>query len=262
MAKVHPLAYVDPSAELADDVEVGPFSFVEGGVTIGARTKIESHATIRTGTSLGEDNLVGQGTVLGGDPQDRKYKGEPTFLTVGDRNVFREYVTVHRAVGEGLATVIGNDNYIMATCHLGHNVTLHDFVTIANTTGISGYATVEEYVTIGGMTGVHQFCRIGKVAMVGGMSRITRDVPPFMLIEGNDQQVHDINAIGLRRYGVTPESRLALHKACKLLFKSMLGLTNAMETVRREVALTPEVQYLLTFEERRFRGRHGRGDQR
>jgi UDP-N-acetylglucosamine acyltransferase len=247
---------------LADDVEVGPFCLIEAGVVIGARTKLDSHATIKTGTTMGVDNVVSQGAVLGGDPQDRKFRDEQTFLRIGDRNVFREYVTVHRATGEGNATVVGNDNYLMAYCHLGHNVVTHDFVTIANNSGISGHVTIEELVTIGGMSGVHQFCRIGKVAMIGGMSRIVRDAPPFMLTEGTNQEVHDINAIGLRRIGVTPQSRLALHKACKLLFKSQLGLTSSMETVRNELPQTPEVQYLLAFEERRFGGKNGRGDQR
>jgi UDP-N-acetylglucosamine acyltransferase len=253
---------VHPHAELADDVEVGPFCLIEAGVVIGARTKLDSHATIKTGTTMGVDNVVSQGAVLGGDPQDRKFRDEQTFLHIGDRNVFREYVTVHRATGEGNATVVGNDNYLMAYCHLGHNVVTHDFVTIANNSGISGHVTIEELVTIGGMSGVHQFCRIGKVAMIGGMSRIVRDAPPFMLTEGANQEVHDINAIGLRRIGVTPQSRLALHKACKLLFKSQLGLTSSMETVRNELPQTPEVQYLLAFEERRFGGKNGRGDQR
>ena len=260
MATIHPLAFVDPRAELADDADVGPFCFVEAGAVVGAGTKLESHVSIRSNTTLGAGNVIGHGAVLGGDPQDAKYKGEPTFLRIGDRNVIREYVTIHRATGEGNATVVGDDNFIMAYSHLGHNVTVLDRVTIANAVQCAGHVTIEERATLGGMCGIHQFTRIGKVAMVGGLSKITRDVPPFMLVEGPDQ-VHDINAIGLRRIGVTPESRLALHKACKLLFKSMLGLTNAMETVRRELPLTPEVEYLLAFEERRFKGKHGRGDQ-
>lgn len=262
MAKIHPLAYVDPKAELGEDVEVGPFGLVQAGVTLGARTRIESGAQILSGTEMGTDNVISGGAIIGGPPQDRKYKGEPTFLKIGNRNIIREYVTIHRASGEGNSTLVGDDNYLMANCHLGHNVTVQNFVTIANNTGVSGYATIEDLVTIGGMAGVHQFCRIGRVAMVGGMTRVVRDVPPFMLTDGDPQEVHDINAVGLRRLGVTPQARLALHKACKLLFKSMLGLTHAMETVRREVPSTPEVEYLLEFEQRRFLGKHGRGDQR
>lgn len=262
MAKIHALAYVDPKAQLADSVEVGPFCYVEGDVVIGEECRLDSHVTVKAGTTMGARNFVGQGAVLGGDPQSGAYRGQPTFLKVGDDNVFREYVTVHRSMFEGQSTVIGSHNFIMAYCHVAHDCTLHDHVTIANSTGLSGHVTVEERAFVGGMCGIHQWSRIGKVSMVGGMTRVTRDVPPFMLAEGDNQEVHDINAIGLRRIGITPHSRLALHKACKLLFKSQLGLTNAMEIVRREVPITDEVAYLLAFEERRFKGRNGRGDQR
>jgi UDP-N-acetylglucosamine acyltransferase len=261
LAQVHPLSHVDPKAELAEDVIVGPFCYVEEDVIIGAGSKLDSHVTIRSRTRMGSNNFVAQGAVLGGDPQDRKYGGEPTYLEIGDRNVFREYVTVHRATGEGKSTKVGHDCYIMAYCHLGHNVSMGDFVTVASNTGFSGHVTIEEYVNVGGMVGVHQFVRIGKAAMVGGMTRVARDVPPFTLISGLEQAVLDINAVGLRRLGVKPPARLALHKAVKLLFKSELGLTKALETVRREVVMTDEVEYLLAFEERRFRGKMGRGDQ-
>ncbi len=262
MAQIHATAVVDPKANLASDVVVGPFCFVESGVQLGEGTKLDSHVTIKGGTTLGARNFVGQGAILGGDPQDRKYKGEPTYLHIGDDNVFREYVTLHRATGEGKSTTVGSRCYLMAFCHLGHNCTVMDDVTMANEVGVSGHVTIESMVTIGGKTGIHQFVRVGKIAMVGGMSRIVRDVPPYMLVEGMEQVVHDINAVGLRRIGVTSDSRLALHKACKLMFKSQLGLTHAIETVRREVRMTPEVEELIKFSERLFHGKNGRGDQR
>lgn len=246
---------------MADDVEVGPFCYVEAGAVLGSGTHLDSHVTIKHNVIMGERNFVGQGAVIGGDPQSITFKGQPTYLKIGDDNTFREYVTIHRSMIEGQATTIGNSNFIMANVHLAHDVTLHNNVTMANNTGVSGHVTIEDRAFVGGMCGVHQWVRIGKIAMVGGMSKITRDVPPFMLVEGQDQEVHDINAVGLRRIGITPQSRLALHKACKLLFKSQLGLTNAMEIVRREVPITDEVNYLLAFEERRFHGRNGRGDQ-
>ena len=261
MAKVHALSIVDPKAELADDVEVGPFCIVESDVVIGAGSKLESHVVIKSGTSLGSNNILAQGVVLGGDPQDRKYQGEPTFLKIGDGNMIREYVTIHRATGEGRSTVIGNDCYIMAYSHFGHNCVVHDHVTVANLAAVSGHVTIEELVTIGGMVGIHQWVRVGKVAMVGGFTKLTRDVPPFMMVEGPDELLRDINAVGLRRIGVESKDRLALHKAAKLLFKSQLGLRNALEIVRREVPMTPEVLALLAFEERRFKGKNGRGDQ-
>lgn len=262
MPTVHNLSYVHPKAILAEDVEVGPFCYVEEHVVVGAGSRLDSHVVLKSGTTIGSNNFIGNGTILGGDAQDRKYLGQPTELIIGNDNVIREYVTIHRSNSEVDPTTVGNDCYIMAFAHLGHNCKVHDHVTIANNAGIAGHVTLEEYVNIGGMTGIHQFVRIGKVAMVGAMSGIGRDVAPFMLAEGRNQEIRDINAIGLRRVGISAEARMALHKACKLLFKSQLGLTNAMETVRREVKLTPEVQYLLEFEERRFKGKNGRGDQR
>ncbi|MBX3112520.1 MAG: acyl-ACP--UDP-N-acetylglucosamine O-acyltransferase [Fimbriimonadaceae bacterium] len=260
--RVHPSAVVEPGAEIGAGVVVGPFCHVESGATIGEGTVLESHVTVKGGTTMGCRNRVAQGAVVGGDPQDRKFRGEPTFLRLGDDNVIREYVTIHRATGEGNATTVGSRCYLMAFVHLGHNVHMGDDVTVANNVGLSGHVAVEDMVTIGGMTGVHQWVRIGRLAMVGGMSRIVRDAPPFMITEGMEQTVHDINAVGLRRVGITQESRLALHKACKLLFKSQLGLTHALEIVRREVKMTPEVQSLLEFQERLFFGKNGRGDQR
>jgi UDP-N-acetylglucosamine acyltransferase len=150
----------------------------------------------------------------------------------------------------------------MAFVHLGHNAHITDDCTITNNVGIAGHATIEPMATIGGMAGIHQFVRVGKMAMIGGMSRIVRDVPPFMIVEGQDQTVYDINAIGLRRIGIKPEARLALHKACKLMFKSKLALSNAIEIVRREVPSTDEVEYLIAFMERLYQGKNGRGDQR
>jgi UDP-N-acetylglucosamine acyltransferase len=210
---------------------------------------------------LGANCYVGQGAVLGGDPQDRKFKKEDkTYLVIGDNCVFREYVTVHRATGDGKQTTIGNDCYMMAYSHLGHNGTIGNMVTIANNSALAGHVTIEDLVTIGGIAAIHQFARVGKAAMVGGMAGVSRDVPPFVIMTGRDQIV-DINAVGLRRIGVTAPERLALHKAVKLLYRSELGLTNAIETVKREVPMTKEIEYLLAFEERRFRGKNGRGDQ-
>ena len=262
MPVVHPTAFVDKEADIAHGVVVGPFCTIEAGAKIGAETTLEGHVTVRKGTTIGMRNSIAQGAVIGGDPQDRKYKGELTFLSVGDDNIVREYVTIHRASGEGKTTVVGDRNYLMAFVHIAHNGKVGNDITIANNVGVSGHVTIEDKVMIGGMTGVHQFVRIGKLAMVGGMSRIVRDVPPFMITEGLDQTVHDINAVGLRRVGITQEGRLALHKACKFIFKSQLGLSSAIEIVQREVDMTDEVQYLIAFMERLYEGRSGRGDQR
>ena len=151
----------------------------------------------------------------------------------------------------------------MAYCHLGHNVCVQNDVTMANGVGVSGHCTIENGVMVGGMVGVHQYVRIGRLAMIGGLSKLVRDVPPFMLVGGVDEQkIHDINAVGLRRIGITQSHRMGLHKACKLLFKSQLGLTKAVEIVRREVPKSAELDELLAFVERTAKGKNGRGDQR
>ncbi len=252
---------MDPKAELADDVVVGPFCYVEEAVHVGRGTKLDSHVTIKRNTHVGSNNYFGQGSVIGGDPQDRKYRGEPTYLRIGDNNVFREYVTLHRATGEGNSTTIGDNCFLMAYCHLGHNVVVQDAVTMANSVGVSGHVTIETMATIGGMVGVHQYARVGTVAMVGGFGRVVRDVPPFMLFDSTNEVVADINAVGLRRMGVTQQTRLALHRACKLLFKSQLGLSTALGAVRREIPSSEELDYLIAFLERLYGGKNGRGDQ-
>lgn len=262
MSRISPLAYIDPKAEIADDVVIGPFCHIEAGASIGAGCILESHVTIRKWTTIGERNTFSQGAVIGGDPQSIAYKGYPTFLVIGDDNIFREYVTVHRSMIEGKTTKIGSHCMLMAYSHVAHDCVLHNHVVAANSVGIAGHVTVEDRAFLGGMSGIHQFCRVGKVAMVGGFTKITRDVPPFTLVDGVEEEVRDINAVGLRRLGINQDSRLALHKAVKLLFKSKIGLSTAIELVREEVPQTDEVKYLLQFEERRFQGRNGRGDQR
>ncbi|MCG9894482.1 MAG: acyl-ACP--UDP-N-acetylglucosamine O-acyltransferase [Fimbriimonadaceae bacterium] len=259
---IHPAAVVEPGAELGADVQIGPFCHVKSGAVIGEGTVLDSHVTIFGNTTIGRRNRIAQGAVIGGDPQDAKFSGEPTYLYIGDDNTIREYVTLHRATGEGNATTIGDRNYIMAFVHLGHNGRIMNDVTIANGVGLSGHVTVEDRAVIGGLTGVHQFARIGRLAMVGGMSKIVMDCPPFMISGGIDQQVYDINAVGLRRIGIALEVRTALHRACKLLFKSSLTRGEALEIISGELQMHPEVQELIAFMERMRQGKNGRGDQR
>lgn len=260
LSQIHPSAVIDPSAKIADGVTVGPFCVVEKDVVIGEGSVLDSHVVVKEGTTIGARNMILQGAVLGGVPQDRGFAGQASYVRIGDDNVIREYVTIHRSKYEGKATIVGNRNYLMAFVHLGHDCVLHDDITITNNVGCAGHVTIEDRANIGGMAGIHQWTRIGRVAMVAGMARITRDVPPYCVVEG-DNHVSDINAVGLRRIGVTQEARRALHKAVKLLYKSQLGLTHAIEIVERDVELTPEVKTLISFEQRRFKGKNGRGDQ-
>jgi UDP-N-acetylglucosamine acyltransferase len=181
---IHPTAVVDSSAELAPDVAIGPYCVIGRDVVIGRGTRLESHVVIEPYTTLGEECQVRQGTVLGGPPQDHKFRGERSYLVIGNRNIIREFVTIHRASGEDEATRIGDDNMIMAYCHVGHNVWLGNGIIMANQVGMSGHCLVEDRVVFGGIVGLHQFVRIGKFAMIGGMSKVVMDVPPFMLADG------------------------------------------------------------------------------
>ncbi len=258
MATIHPTAMVHPRAELADDVQVGAYAIIGPNVQIDSGTIIEAHVIIEENTFIGKNNHIYYGSVLGAPPQDRKYKHERTFLRIGDNNLIREYVTIHRASGEGEATIIGDDNFLMAYVHIGHNSRVGNGVVIANSVGISGHCVIGDGANIGGMTGIHQHTRIGRLAMVGGMSRITRDVPPYMLVEGSPARVYGINLVGLRRAGIPEEVRAALKTACRLLFYAGLNLTQAMERIRAELPMYPELEHLLQFMEEIRQGRNGR----
>jgi acyl-[acyl-carrier-protein]--UDP-N-acetylglucosamine O-acyltransferase len=258
MATIHPTAVVHPSAELDDDVEVGAYSIVGAHVQIGAGTILGAHVIIEENTRIGRNNVIYHGAVLGAPPQDRKFKHERSYLLIGDNNWIREYVTIHRASGEEQSTRIGDDNFLMAYVHIGHNCTVGNGVVMANSVGVSGHCDIGDGANLGGMAGIHQFTRIGKLAMVGGMSRIVRDVPPFMIVEGSPAEVRGVNLVGLRRAGVPQHSRDALRKACRYMFFSEMNLTQAIEKIRAEVEMTAELEYLIAFMEQIRHGRNGR----
>ena len=255
---IHPTAVVDPSAELADDVTVGPYCVIGQGVQIGQGTRLESHVVIETNTTIGAECQIRQGSVIGGPPQDHKFKGERSFVQIGDRNVIRELVTIHRATGEGEATRIGDDNMIMAYCHIGHNCWMGNGVIMANNVGISGHSLIEDRVVFGGMVGVHQFVRIGKFAMVGGLSKVVSDVPPFMMADGRPTELIGLNVLGLRRAGIPPKVRTGLKQAFRLLYRSGMNLTQGIEAAYNEVEASEERDYLLEFLTNIRRGFGGR----
>jgi UDP-N-acetylglucosamine acyltransferase len=244
---IHSTALVHPSAEIAPGVKIGPYCVIGERVRIGAGTELCSHVSVEADTVIGCDCRIHQGSVLGGPPQDFKYRGERSFLVVGDRNIIREYVTLHRATGEGEETRIGDDNMIMAYCHVGHNAVLGSGIMMANYVGISGHCLVEDRVVFGGMLGIHQFVRIGKLAMIGGMSKVVMDVPPFMTVDGRPIQVIGPNVLGLRRAGLTPAVRAGLKQAYRLLYRSGMNLTQGIEAAYNEVEQSPERDYLLEF---------------
>lgn len=262
MAKrIHPSAVVHPSAYLADNIVVGPFCVIAEDVQIGDGTQLESHVVIDPGSRIGRNCHIWPGAIIGGPPQDHKYKGERSLLVLGDNNIVRECATLHRAVGEGVATRIGNDNMLMAYAHVGHNCEIGNGNTIASYVGLSGHVTVEDNTVFGGMVGVHQFCRIGKLAMIGGVSKVNQDIPPFMLADGQPARVIELNKIGLKRQGVPPMGRSTLRLAYKLLYRSNLNSSQAMERIEEELERSEELDYLIAFMRGTKSGYGGRGNE-
>jgi len=260
--EIHETAIVHSDAQLGEDVRIGPYCVVEEDSVLGDRTVLESHVCIRAGTRLGSDCNVEAHAVLGGAPQDLKYGGERSHVIVGDRNIIRECATVHRATGEGEATVLGDDNMLMAYAHVGHNAKLGNNIMISSYVGISGHVVIEDRVVIGGLTGIHQFVTIGKVAMIGGYSAVMQDVPPFMTADGAPAKARGVNMVGLRRAEVKGESREQVKKAHRLLYRSDLNIGQAMERIDAELTRTPEIEYLLQFLNRTREGSKGRQEQK
>lgn len=244
---IHETAIVHPTAEFGTGVEVGAFSIIGESVKIGDGTLIEPRVIIEPWTTVGSECRICTGVILGGRPQDQKFSNERSYLTIGDRNIIREYVTIHRATGEEKMTVIGNENMLMAYCHIGHNCAIGNGIMMANAVGISGHVIVEDKAVFGGMVGVHQFVRIGKLAMIGGYSKVVQDIPPFMMADGRPTKVYDLNVIGLRRSGIPSKVRSGLRQAYKLLYRSNLNLSQAIETIETEVEPSAERDYLLAF---------------
>lgn len=244
---IHPSAVVDPAAQIGNDIEIGAFSVVGADVVLGDGVRLHTHVVIEPHTTLGSGCEVYSGAVLGGVPQDRKFKGEKTFLTIGSNNIIREHVTIHRAAGAGNETRLGDDNLIMAYCHVGHNCVMGSGITMGNMAALSGHVEVEDRVVFGGIVGVHQFTRIGRLAMIGGYSKVVQDVPPFVMADGRPSKVMDLNVIGLRRSGVSARARADLKQVFRLLYRSNLNISQAIEAIETDVEPSPERDYMLDF---------------
>ena len=252
MVEIHSTAIVDPSAEIDDDVKIGPYVFIEGKVKIGKGTLIGAHTVIHSGTEIGRNNKIGVHVVLGGDPQHLSYNKEETFLKIGDGNIIREFVSIHRSFREGCATVIGNNCYIMASSHIGHDCVINDGVIITSFAGISGHVIIEEKAVVGGHVGIHQFVRIGKLAMLSGSSGIAQDVPPFCIAAGRPAKVYGLNVVGLKRAGFDSEKRKIIKKAFDIFYRS--GLPKKEVLKRLEEIDDPEVRHFIEFVRNSERG--------
>ena len=246
---IHPTAIIDPKAEIGEEVEIGPYSVIERDVFIDEGTKIGPHVVIRHGTHIGKRCQISQFSSIGEAPQFSGYKGEKTLLQIGDHNIIREFVTLHRGtVKGGGKTVIGNENFIMAYSHVAHDCQIGNQVVMANGATLAGHILIEDFAIIGGLTAIHQFCRVGTYAIIGGVSGILMDVPPYTKAQGVRAKLFGLNTIGLKRANFSEETLRALKKAYRIIFRSGLTLEKAMKQVEEdEIAQTPEVQHLLQF---------------
>ena len=247
-AGVHPAALVDPAAELGADVEIGPFAVIGAGVRLGDRVRVGHHASVLGPATVGADTHVFPFASVGSAPQDLTYRGEPTRLEIGERNVFREFVTINRGtVKGGGVTRIGSDCFFMAYAHVAHDSTIGNHVVMANCAALAGHIRIDDYAILGGLVAVHQWARVGRMAMIGGVSGVALDVPPFCIASGERAKLYGLNLIGLKRHGFT-EARIAdIKKAYRLLFRDGLTLKAAMEAVEKELPASPEAAELLEF---------------
>jgi len=244
---VHPTAVIDSEAEIAPDVQIGPYAIIEGAVRIGAGCVIEGHACLSGPLTLGRDNFVGHGAVLGKSPQHRGYRGEPTSLRIGEGNVFREHVTVHRGTEQGGGeTRIGDRNLFMIGSHVGHDTQVGDGCTLINGALVAGHVTLFDHCILSGHSAIQQRVRIGRLAMVGGLGSTTKDIPPFVLHQGYNS-VSSLNTIGLRRAGFSQAAIAALREAFRILYKEGRTKASALDRIETDLGTIPEVIEFVTF---------------
>lgn len=251
----HPTAVVEPGAQVDPTCEIGPFAVVGPNVVLGPRNVLAAHAIVKGHTILGADNRVFSHAVVGEIPQDLKYRGEPTRLVVGDRNTFRECVTINTGtVQGGGATTIGNGCLFMANSHVGHDCTIGDGAIIANSVALAGHVALEDHVHISGLSASHQYCRIGRLAFVSGLTGVTMDVPPYCTVAGARAELAGLNTVGMQRAGMTEEQIGRVKQAYKIFFRSNLGLAEAIAQVDKEMGSHPEIAHFVSFVKASQRG--------
>jgi len=244
---IHPTAIIHPRAQVGANCEIGPYCVIGEHVVLGEQSKLHSHVVIDGHTKLGCGNEIFPFAAIGMKTQDLKYKGGAPRLEIGDRNVFREGVTVHCATNDNEATVIGSNNLFIIHAHVAHDCILGNHIIMSGYAGLAGHCVVEDHAILAGYVAVHQFCRIGKFSMIGGCSKIVQDVPPFMIVDGNPGETRTINKVGLERAGISEEAQAALRAAYKIIFREGLSTTNALEKVEAELPALPEVKHLVQF---------------
>lgn len=252
---IHKTAIIHPRAKIAEDVVVGPYCVIGEGVSIASGVRIASHCVLEGNTSIGQNCEIFTGAVVGSIPQDRKYKKEEkTYLQIGKNNIIREYVMMNPGTGDGGKTIIGDDNLFMAYSHVAHDCLIGDNCTMANVGTLAGHVTLEDHAVIGGLTAIHQFVRLGKFSIVGGCSKVVQDIPPYSTCDGHPARVYGLNLVGLKRANFTSETLRELKKAFKILFFSELTKATAVEEVKKQISLIPEIEHLLHFVQTSQRG--------
>jgi UDP-N-acetylglucosamine acyltransferase len=244
---IHPTAVIGPEAELAEDVRIGPYAVIEGPVEFGPGCVVEAHACLSGPLTMGRDNIVGHGAVLGKSPQHRGYQGESTAVRIGDGNVFREFVTVHRGTVQGNCTTwIGDRNMFMIGSHIGHDARIGNGCTVVNYALVAGHVILDDGCILSGHTAVQQRVRIGRLAMLGGMAGTSKDIPPFVLQQGYNC-VTGLNVVGLRRAGCSPDAIDALRQAFRMVYREGRTLGGALDRIEVELAPTPEIAEFVNF---------------
>ncbi len=245
---IHPTAVVHPKACIAEGVAIGPYSVIGENVSIGKETKIESHVLIEGWTTIGERNHIFPFSSIGTPPQDIGYKGDETYLIIGNDNVIRECATIHRATTkEDRKTEIGNKNFLMAYSHVAHDCKLGNYIIMANSVALGGHIVIEDHAILGGIVAVHQFVRIGAYAIVGGQTGVAMDIPPYVSASGSRAKLYGLNLVGLKRRGFTDETISVLKKAYKTIFRSGLTLEEALRNIQNEFPRFPEIEHLVAF---------------
>ena len=251
---IHPSALVHAGAEIGRDVEIGAFAIVGAGCVVGDGCVVAPRATLERNVILGQSVKVGLGSVLGGDPQDLKYKGEPTTVEIGDGTTIREYSTINRGTTQSFKTSVGSNCFLMSYVHLAHDCHIGNGVIISNATQLAGHVTIDDKAILSGLVAVHQFATIGRYSFIGGCSRVAKDVPPYVKAVGNPIKLYGLNSVGLERNGFPEEVRRELKRAYRLFFKSELNLSQARERAAAELHQYPEIQEFLAFFDRSDRG--------
>jgi len=252
--RIHPSAIISPDAEIASDVEIGAFAIIGDNCTVPSGCVISPRATLERNVKLGENVKVGVGTILGGPRKDQKKDGEETTVEIGEGTVIREYTTINRGTAHSFKTTVGRNCLLMSYVHLAHDCHIGNQVILSNVVQLAGHVTVEDKAIISGLSAVHQFVRIGRHSFIGGCSRVSKDIPPFLKAVGNPVKLYGLNTVGLQRSGMDEATILELKRAYRLLFRSDLNVTQAIERTHNELEPLPEVKELIGFVEGSERG--------